>query len=136
MSPPSSRASPAAGPPSPEPKQPAVVLQIWLAVLAVFLLLSAVAFVTHPDEQVNRLLENIKQDEATRGGCHFPCKSRRTIDGAPWWRASCPYRCGGPLDDQDFGLSLHLVKALGATYGTLGLLALVLRCAPRCATLS
>ena len=106
------------------------VLSVWLAVLAVFLLLSAVAFVAYPDEQVDRLLEHPQQSAAQRG-CKFPCARRREAGGSsPFWRAGCPYRCGGPWDEQDFGLSPHLVKALGATYGTLGLLALVLSMAP------
>lgn len=103
------------------------VLQVWLVVLALFLVVSCVAFVAYPDEQVSRLLEHSRARTLSRG-CGFPCAARRNPDSrAPWFRAGCPYQCGGPWDEQDFGLRAHLVKALGTTYGTLGMLALVIR---------
>ena len=110
------------------------VLQAWLLLLALFLLLSAAAFMAYPDEQVSRLLEHSQQQAMRRGVCLFPCGRRRGPGRAPWWRAGCPYRCGGPWEDQDFGLSQHLVLSLGTSYGTLGLLAVVIRSAcPRAA---
>ena len=122
------------GPPAPSPDKRAQtgtsVLQAWMVILAVFLLMSAVSFVAYPDEQVMRLREHPQQQQAT---CRFPCTLRAgddTGERAPLWRMGCPYRCGGPLDEQDFGLTTHLVKALGVTYGTLGLTAVVLSLAP------
>ena len=122
--------SPMAAPPAPSDsgQRRFSVLRAWLALLAAFLVLSASAFLAYPQEQVSRLLEH-SQQAAAGAGCRFPC-ARRRVDGshAPWFRAGCPYRCGGPWDEQDFGLAPHLVRALGATYGTLGLLAALLRC--------
>ena len=118
-----------AAPPAPSDsgRRQLSVLRAWLALLALFLVLSASAFLAYPQEQVSRLLEH-SQQRAAGAGCRFPCARRRIADSrAPWFRAGCPYRCGGPWDEQDFGLAPHLVRALGATYGTLGLLAALLR---------
>ena len=73
-----------------------------------------------------RLLSHASQNAADRR-CGFPCRKRKAgRTGAPWWRGACSYRCGGPWDEQDFGLTEHLIRALGATYATLALLAIAL----------
>jgi len=106
------------------------LMQLWLVILALFLAASALTFCAFPEDQVGRLLEHA-QEQAMVAGCNFPCARRKDATaGAPWFRAGCSFHCGGPWHEQDFGLAPHLVKALGTTYGTLGLLAVVLSLAP------
>ena len=100
------------------------LLRIWLSILGIFLLLSSFAFLAFPDEQVERLLAFSRSQENQR-----PCPLLCSKDAAkpvfgrwrPFW---CPSRCGGEVED--VSLATHLMKALGATYGTLALLAFVL----------
>ena len=123
----------AAAPPAPNDyRQPRKtnILSIWLLLLAFFLAISAVTFVLYPEAQVSRLLEHA-QEQAALKGCRFPCAARHGPGKNRFWRGFCPYHCGGPWDEQDFGLAAHIVKALGTTYATLGLTTVILSLAPR-----
>ena len=101
------------------------LLKLWLYALAIFLLMSSFAFLAFPNEQVDRLLAYSRFQQNAKP-CPLLCSKEvgsKPVFGVwrPFW---CPTRCGGEYED--VSLATHLMKALGATYGTLALLAFVL----------